>query len=434
MKIQQLNISISGTEGRENRASGHRTVNSPVVHAIGRPVITFLLVLLGIISVYALTPQEAIDSFAETPRLPKGSMAVIVSELPSGKVIASYNAEVPLTPASIMKSVTLASASETMDIEKPYVTPVLIDGKVADGVLHGNLIIEGVGDPSVNSTHWPESPDLVKEIITALKKENISSIEGNIIIDESSLDGNSIPPLWAQGDLSTYYGTGNHAFNYHDNARGKSSVSNPDTVFIRDLKDAMTKAGISIGSAIIEGGKRKTILRHESAPIKEIMRSCMMRSDNMFAESTLRQFGKSQGLDGSTPKAAEEEMKFWRQRRVPMEGVRIIDGSGLSRSNKVTANFMEGVLRAKKNDVEYVSFFPLAGQEGTLRNFLKNTPLDSYIAMKTGSMRGIQCYAGYKLDDDFAPTHVVVVMVNDFTCDRGYLRDAISRMLLEIFN
>ncbi|MDE6235494.1 MAG: D-alanyl-D-alanine carboxypeptidase [Muribaculaceae bacterium] len=389
--------------------------------------------LMGLASALAVTPQEAVDRFVDTPRLPKGSMAVIVSELPSGKVIASYNTSVPLTPASIMKSVTLGAASEVMDIEKSFVTPVSIDGKVTDGVLHGNIIIEGVGDPSINTTKWPKSKDLVAEIVAALKKEKITQVEGNVIIDASALKGSPIPPGWAKGDLNTYYGTGNHAFNYSDNARGKASVQNPDVVFIRDMRAAMEKAGITLDATSIEGGKRKVIVRHESAPLKEIMRSCMMRSDNMFAESMLRQFGKKQGLDGSTPKAAEAEMKFWKDRRVPMEGVKIVDGSGLSRSNKVTADFMEGMLRSKRNDVEYVSFFPLAGQEGTLRSFLKDTPLDSYIAMKTGSMRGIQCYAGYKLDDDFAPTHAVVIIVNDFTCDRGYLRNAISKMLNEIF-
>ena len=116
-----------------------------------------------------------------------------------------------------------------------------------------------------------------------------------------------------------------------------------------------------------------------------------------------------------------------------MEGVVIVDGSGLSRSNRVTARFMEEVLRQKEKDVEYVSYFPLAGQEGTLRSFLAETPLDSYIALKTGSMSGIQCYAGYKLDDDFAPTHVVVVIVNNFAGSRSALRGAIEKMLLAAF-
>lgn len=158
----------------------------------------------------------------------------------------------------------------------------------------------------------------------------------------------------------------------------------------------------------------------------------MMRSDNLFAESILRTYGKQEGGDGSTEDAARREYEHWSAKDVPMEGVKIVDGSGLSRSNRVTADFMTGVLKKMSGDATYASFFPLAGQEGTLKKFLAQTPLDSYIAMKTGSMKGIQCYAGYKLDDDYAPTHSVVIMMNDLK-NRSVAKKAAEKMLLDIF-
>ena len=116
-----------------------------------------------------------------------------------------------------------------------------------------------------------------------------------------------------------------------------------------------------------------------------------------------------------------------------MEGIAIVDGSGLSRSNRLTAGFLCRLLCAMADNVEYASFFPLAGAEGTLANFMKDTHLNSYIALKTGSMNGIQCYAGYKLDDDFAPTHAVVIIVNNLTASRSALKADISKMLTDIF-
>ena len=116
-----------------------------------------------------------------------------------------------------------------------------------------------------------------------------------------------------------------------------------------------------------------------------------------------------------------------------MEGVSIVDGSGLSRANRLTAEFLAGVLTEMADNVEYASFFPLAGQEGTLKKFLAGTPLATYIALKTGSMNGIQCYAGYKVDEDFAPTHAVVVIGNSFPGSRAAFRQAVETMLLEIF-
>lgn len=72
--------------------------------------------------------------------------------------------------------------------------------------------------------------------------------------------------------------------------------------------------------------------------------------------------------------------------------------------------------------------------EGTLKKFLAETPLDSYVAMKTGSMRGIQCYAGYKLDDDYMPTHVIVIIMNDIEKSRDKAKREAEKMLLSIFN
>ena len=119
---------------------------------------------------------------------------------------------------------------------------------------------------------------------------------------------------------------------------------------------------------------------------------------------------------------------------MPLDDVVIIDGSGLSRSNRVTADFMGEVLSNMSGNPNYASFFPLAGQEGTLRRFLEDTPLDSYIAMKTGSMKGIQCYAGYKLDENYVPTHVVVIIMNDITGSRDKAKKAAEKMLLDIFD
>lgn len=159
----------------------------------------------------------------------------------------------------------------------------------------------------------------------------------------------------------------------------------------------------------------------------------MVRSDNLFAEAMLRTYGKLSGGNGATDDAAMRATGQWKKEGLPMSGVQIIDGSGLSRSNRVTADFMTALLASRSDDPTYASFFPLAGQEGTLRKFLAGTPLEGYVAMKTGSMRGIQCYAGYKLDDDYVPTHTIVIIMNEITGSRETAKKAAQRMLLEIF-
>lgn len=384
--------------------------------------------------IWSASGDEAMAEFLRRNGVPDNSVSVKIIDLADGSIIASHNESVPLVPASIMKSVTTAALLETTGPDWRYHTRIFIDGPNDFGYLRGNLIIEGACDPTVNSNKEPFSEDIIQEITDALTYQRINRIEGSIIIDENNFDGAPRPTSWAKEDCSKYYGTGSHAFNYSDNATGERAVHNPSANFISQLKKNLTYHGIDIEDNPMSEGKRIQIHDHLSAPIDEIMRSCMMRSDNLFAESILRTYGKIQGGDGSTTEAVSREIGLWKNKNLPLDGVEIIDGSGLSRDNRMTANFMTALLSDMSSNPYYASFFPLAGQEGTLKKFLAGTPLDSYVAMKTGSMKGIQCYAGYKLDDDFAPTHAIVIIMNGITNSRDRAKKAAEKLLLSIFN
>lgn len=377
--------------------------------------------------------DSAIGVLVHSPSIDSTAFAMLVVNLSNGRTIAQYHPDRPLIPASIMKSLTIATLIREKGPDWRYDTKVYLEGHVKDGVLDGNLVVMGSGDPTINSVSEPKTPDFVREIVDALKNKKIEEIRGRIVIDERDFAGPATPPSWGRGDLSRSYGTGSHGFNYRNNASGKSAVTNPGAVFTAELKSALAKEGISVVGESLEVGGQKLLMTHRSAPLEEIMRSCMMRSDNLFAEMLLRTYSHSIGKDGSTEEGAKAETDYWHRRHMPMQDVRIIDGSGLSRQNRLTPRFLSDVLREMSEDVEYASFFPLAGQEGTLRGFMKGSRLDSYLAMKTGSMNGVQCYAGYMLDDDFAPTHAIVVMCNNMR-DRAGFRKALGNALLVVFD
>lgn len=399
-----------------------------------RYIFSLISYFLIIFAAIAGNGEEAVSTFLRQKGINPATVAVKVVDLKDGKVIASHNTGASLVPASIMKSVTAAALLGKAGPDYRYHTRIYIDGPVNLGYLRGNIIVEGVCDPTINSEKNPYSPDLVDEIVETLKKHHINRIEGGVIIDEDNFKGVSQPASWAKEDCSRAYGCGSHAFNYSDNSKGDVAVKNPSATFIAELRKKLKANNITMEENPMTEGLRTQIFDHVSAPLDEIMRSCMMRSDNMFAESMLRTYGKLEGGDGSTNHAAERATKLWNSKKMPMTGVNIVDGSGLSRSNKVTADFMAAVLKSMSRDSYYASFFPLAGQEGTLKKFLAGSPLDSYIAMKTGSMRGIQCYAGYKLNEDYEPTHVVVIIMNDIPVDRDPVRKAAENMLLSIFS
>ena len=388
--------------------------------------ISRLMMLLALLLVCISVRADVMEEFAAARGVNGGQSAFIVLDLNSGEVIASHNPAEPLVPASIMKSVTTAALLSHLDEDYRYETKIYTEGPVREGVLEGNLLVVGSGDPSLNSKYVNNNSDICQEIANALRSAGISQIKGKIVVDEEIWSGPSVPQSWMSGDLPHAYGTGSHGLNFEDNASGSRSVANPAAVFSTRLKSVLTRYGISVTNESLRQGDSKLLFTHTSVPLDEIMRSCMMRSDNQYAEALLRTYGVVVNGKGNTEKSARHEMEYWRKQKAPMSGVNIIDGSGLSRQNRVTAN------ASKASNPYYASFFPLAGQEGTLKSFLAGTPLDGYVAMKTGSMRGIQCYAGYKLDDNYVPTHVIVVIMNEIG-DRGRAREAVKKALLQLF-
>lgn len=386
------------------------------------------------------TPADAaardslLQIFLKSAGVDTARVAISITDLRSGEEIVGYRSGAPMIPASILKCLTAASILRDRGADWRYTTDVMLQGNVSgDTLLMGNILVKGAGDPTLNARTSPASPDILSEIVEALQSRGIRRIVGGIRVDNGLFAGPSTPDSWASGDLPHSYGTGSHAFNFENNAVGKSAVSHPDKRFESALRSALRRAGIELTDSVMDPARRTLLVSHRSAPLEEILRSCVMRSDNLYAESMLRTYGSGVNGDGSTRTAAAREMRTCAQRGLPMLDVEVIDGSGLSRSNRVTARFMDALLQNMSDSDTYVSLFPLAGKEGTLRNFLRNTPLDSYMALKTGSMSGIQCYAGYLLDDRFAPTHSVVVMANSLPEGRQAFRDALSALLLNLF-
>ena len=400
---------------------------------ICKRVLAAAILWLTLPCILAQTPQEALETLLASPSLNRDRTAIYVWDLDADYQVTAHRAQAPMVPASVMKCVTTAALADVTHIGNPVTTDVFLHGLQKGDLFSGDIIIVGSGDPSLSDGRHKEEKNFIEEIAQALNRKGISRIEGRIIVDDSRFAGPATPASWVAGDLSQSYGTGFHGFNFEGNASGKKAVSEPSAVFRRKLTATLADAGIELTATDTEpGGKRALLLTHRSAPLADLMRSCMFRSDNLYAEAFLRLFGLQNGTDGSADGSARVAMQHWDALNFPVEGVDIVDGSGLSRDNTLTAEFLGTVLKRMKDNPDYVAFFPLTGEEGTVRNFMSGTPLQGYLALKTGSMNGIQSYAGYLLDEDFTPSHVVVVIANDLK-NRSAFRSALSSFFLSLF-
>lgn len=383
---------------------------------------------------FAASPADALQMLLSSSSIDREQTSVYIWDLDADYQVAAHRSQAPITPASVMKCVSTAALASSLPYGSVIKTQAFIEGSKKGDAFEGEIIVVGAGDPSLGDGRHDGQPDFPVQIARAMRDKGIRTFRGKITIDENLFAGPSTPPSWDPADLREYYGTGFHALNFEGNASGKKAVAEPSAVFKRKLMQAMDSADIkfeeedSLGS----GGKRQLLAECSSPSLGNLMRSCMFRSDNLYAETFLRLFGLQNGSDGSASMSAKMAMQHWDALNYPLDGVEIVDGSGLSRSNRLTAEFLGMVLRSRMDDPEYVSFFPLVGEEGTVKSFMKDTSLQGRMALKTGSMSGIQSYAGYVLDGDYMPTHVVVVITNGLK-NRGAFRDALSRFFLSLF-
>lgn len=366
------------------------------------------------------------------PQERSASVAVVIRDLATGDDIVSQNPHKSMLPASTMKCITSAAALEagldTLFIE----SEAFIRGEVdADSILHGNLVIRGNGDPTIESVQFPSNPSFLQQIVEAVKSHGIKEIEGIIEVDNSNFPDDGPCDRWEVSDLRYDYGAGLYSLNFKDNSRGSAAMKNPGDVFVETLDNMLMANGIATGwdELSLEGAPLRNLCIHRSPVGAEILHNMMVRSDNLFAEGMLRRLAPGESRD----EAIKRERKLLADKEINLDVTDIFDGSGLSRINRVTAAVMADLLQAMAPNPKYPGLFPRVGQEGTVKNLLAKSPLSGQLALKSGSMNGVHCYAGYKIDNKGVPTHAVVILVNDFHCSRSHVRNAIESFLLKTF-
>ncbi len=318
-----------------------------------------------------------------------------------------------------------------------------------------------------------------------MKRAGISKINGRIVIDQPLENAGEIGK-WEIEDVAWPYGAGLYGLNWRDNTftlhpatgetkpfvpglkiemhrstsgndliRGvgsdvltiysrnpndkkwavRSSMPDPAAVFCHELEAKLKAAGITVAGKEIktdcEAAERK-LYTHVSPAYGEIMRSLMVRSDNLFAEGMLRAIAPG----ASRKDCIKREKELWATRGINTKYTIINDGSGLTRANRLSARFIADVLAWMASSPQaktYTTFFPRAGKEGTLRGFLAKSDLKGLVALKTGSVSSVQAYAGYKFDNEGEPTHVIVIMVNGFFCPRSQVREGAEQLLIDLF-
>ena len=160
------------------------------------------------------------------PDTKDANLGVLICDYHSGDTIDSYRCMSVIPPASTMKLLTTATALEIWGGDYRIETPITYDGYIQDGVLHGNLYIEGRGDPTFGS-RYVGSSNFLYRWARELRQMGIRCITGSVIGDVSYFDGDALNPSWLWEDAGNYYAPGVFALSYLDNTMNIVLQSGP---------------------------------------------------------------------------------------------------------------------------------------------------------------------------------------------------------------
>jgi D-alanyl-D-alanine carboxypeptidase/D-alanyl-D-alanine-endopeptidase (penicillin-binding protein 4) len=164
--------------------------------------------------------RAKIEEVLAKPELSSAMVGIKVVSLDNGRVLFEENAAKLLRPASNMKLYTVAAALDRLSPDYRFSTSVYANTRPdAAGVVHGNLILYGRGDPSIaarfnNGDYFKAIDDLATRIAAA----GVKRVEGDILGDESYFVGAKYGSGWNWEDLTWYYGAEITPLTANDNA------------------------------------------------------------------------------------------------------------------------------------------------------------------------------------------------------------------------
>jgi len=138
------------------------------------------------------------------PIFAHATWAVVVESLPTGEVLYELNRSKLMMPASNMKIVTMAVAAETLGWDYRYETQLVSAAPVEAGVLQGDLVVVGSGDPSINGRYGAPAR-VFEKWADQLSAAGVTAIDGRIIGDDNRFDDDHLGPGWSWDYLAYGY-------------------------------------------------------------------------------------------------------------------------------------------------------------------------------------------------------------------------------------
>ncbi len=334
------------------------------------------------------------------PQVSSKRSAALVVDLGSGDVVYSKNAALSLAPASNEKLAVAYAALARLGPAFRFRTEVLGAGSRDGDVWNGNLVLRGYGDPTLTISG-------LQQLAAQLRRAGIRRVTGAVVGDESFFDARRIVLGWKP----SFYLSESPPLSALSVDRGRVGTGyarRPALVAAQLLRRTLERRGIGVARrATAEAAPAGAfpLALVESEPLPDILRFMDGESDNFTAELVLKELGAAVLGMGTSAAGASVVTGALREAGVPLAGVRVVDGSGLSRSDRLTVRALVGILTAARADPAVgpylVRSLPVAGVSGTLEDRLRVRPARGHVLAKTGTTQEASALSGY-VDERYA--------------------------------
>lgn len=380
-------------------------------------------------------------------RAPQGTCLTVEAD---GRLVLAHNAELPLVPASTEKLLLADAVLEQLGPDATFRTTVRAGAEPTDGVVQGDLYLVGSGDPMLSTASWRErgEPTLIgtsmEALADAVVQAGVTAVTGRVVGDESRYDAqryvSSWPPRFAEqnqtGPLSAL--TVNQGFesfpHQGDPGAPERPAPDPPAFAASVLTNLLVQRGVVVGAAPGAGAapaEAVEIAGVDSAPMTDIVGFMSATSDNMTAELLTKELGVLVRQEGSTAAGTAAVSDLLAQQDLPLEGVTVADGSGLSPENRTTCLLLSALLDGEGPDSPLAEGLAVAGESGTLATFLLGTDVAGRLIGKTGSLNDVRAIAGFveDLQGDYV-SYALVINEGDFVSPEAVaLRDEVGLAL-----
>ena len=299
-------------------------------------------------------------------------------------------------------------------------------GDLQGTIWTGDLILQGHGDPTLGHGGLA---DLARQI----RAFGITRVTGRILGDESYFDSRRTAPGW----LSWFYITESPPLSalIVDRGRvGRFTSRDPALAATQLFRAALVRAGVRVTDAAAHGtadAAAVPLASVDSANVAAIVRWMDRVSDNFVAEMLVKELGAVQSGRGATAAGAGVITGLLAAAGVPLDGVRLVDGSGLSLLDRLTPNALVSLLSAMWNDLEVrlelLASLPVAGRTGTLHDRMRTGPATGIVRAKTGTTSNASALSGF-----VANRYVFAVLQNGFPVSFTWARVAQDRFAVAL--